>query len=89
MGTTCRHRRESHGRARYRVLNNALPDGGRFFSRASLDQILTQIEALASRKSIAEAMMKTIRQKDADAAIQQNHEPATTQASVDDFSETN
>jgi imidazolonepropionase-like amidohydrolase len=61
--------------------------GGKFFSRASLDQMLAKAEALASRKSIAETMMKTIEEKDARAAAQQYRDLKATQPAAYDFSE--
>ena len=61
--------------------------GGKYFSRASLDQMLSAAEVLASRKSIAEIILKTIQQKDAAAAVKQYHELKNTQPAAYDFSE--
>ena len=35
--------------------------GGKLIARASLDEMLTAVESLAARKSIADALAKTIR----------------------------
>jgi len=61
--------------------------GGRFFPRASLDGMLAKVEALASRKSIADALSKTIQQQDVNAAIKQYHELKATEPAAYDFSE--
>lgn len=60
---------------------------GQYFPRASLDHMLAQAEALASRKSIAEAMMQTIHEKDAAAAVKQYRDLRATQPNAYDFSE--
>ena len=49
--------------------------------------MLAEAEALASRKSIADALFKTIRDKDVGAAINQYHELRTSQFAVYDFGE--
>jgi imidazolonepropionase-like amidohydrolase len=54
--------------------------GGKLFPRASLDQMLTEVEALAARKSIAEALLQTIKEKDVDAAVKQYHQVKTNSA---------
>jgi adenine deaminase len=41
---------------------------GQYYPRTSLDEMLAHAEAMAGRKSIAQAMMKTIQEKDATAA---------------------
>ncbi len=61
--------------------------GGRFFPRASLDGMLAKVEALASRKSIAEALLKTIQQQNVEAAIKQYHELKATEPAGYDFGE--
>lgn len=60
---------------------------GQYFPRASLDQMLAQAEALASRKSVAEAMMQTIQEKDAAAAVKQYRDLRATQPNAYDFGE--
>jgi hypothetical protein len=55
--------------------------------RASFDQMLAPAEALARRKSVAEAMMQTIREKDAAAAVKQYRDLKATQPNAYDFSE--
>ena len=60
---------------------------GQYFPRASLDQMLTQVKALASMKSVAEAMMRTIQEKDAAAAVNQYRDLKATQPNAYDFSE--
>jgi imidazolonepropionase-like amidohydrolase len=60
---------------------------GKYFSRTALDQMLSTAEAMASRKSIAEAMMKTIQEKDVTAAVAQYRELKAKQPNVYDFSE--
>jgi imidazolonepropionase-like amidohydrolase len=60
---------------------------GQYFTRSSLNQMLSHTEALASRKSVAEAMMKTIQAKGADAAVQQYRGLKATQPNAYDFSE--
>ena len=61
--------------------------GGNFFSRVSLDGMLTKVEALASRKSIAEALLKTIQEQDVEAAIKQYHELKAMEPTAYDFGE--
>jgi imidazolonepropionase-like amidohydrolase len=60
---------------------------GQYLPRASLDQMLSQAEALAARKSVAEAMMKTIQEKDLAAAVKQYRDLKATQPASYDFSE--
>ena len=66
---------------------DAVVYGGRLFPKASLDEMLAKAEALASRKSIAEALSKTIQQQNVDAAIKQYHELKSTQPAAYDFGE--
>jgi Amidohydrolase family/Tetratricopeptide repeat len=66
---------------------NAVVYGGRLFPKASLDEMLTNVEALASSKSIAEALLKTIQQQNVDTAIKQYRELKSTQAAAYDFGE--
>lgn len=61
--------------------------GGKFFPRASLDGMLAKMEALANRKSIAEALLKTIQEQNVGAAIKQYHELKATQPTAYDFGE--
>ncbi len=61
--------------------------GGQFFSRASLDEMLAKVEALAGRKPIGSVLFKTIQEKDVDAAIKQYRELKATQPDAYDFSE--
>jgi hypothetical protein len=61
--------------------------GGQFFSRASLDEMLARIEALASRPSIADVLLKTIKEQNVDGAIKQYHDLKTAQTTTYDFGE--
>jgi len=61
--------------------------GGKILRRATLDQTLADIQALAARQPISETMMQTIQQKDVAAAIQQYRQLKTTQAAAFIFSE--
>jgi imidazolonepropionase-like amidohydrolase len=61
--------------------------GGKLFPKTSLDAMLSDAEALASRKSIAEAFSKTISEKDVDSAIKQYHDLRATQRRAYDFGE--
>ena len=49
--------------------------------------MLAKVEALASRKSTADALLKTIQQKDVNAAIKQYHELKATEPTAYDFGE--
>ena len=60
---------------------------GQFFPRASLDEMLAKIEALASRPSIADVLLKTIQEQGADAAIKQYHDLKAAQPTKYDFGE--
>ena len=66
---------------------SAVVFGGRFFSRASLDEMLTKIEALAGRQSIADVLLKTIEEQNVEAAIRQYHNLKTAQPTAYDFGE--
>lgn len=61
--------------------------GGKFFPRASLDGMLAKAEALASRKSIAEALLKTIQEQGVEAAFKQYRELKATEPTAYDFGE--
>lgn len=61
--------------------------GGKFYPRASLNGMLAKVEALASRKSIAEALLKTIQEQNVEAAIKQYHELKATEPTAYDFGE--
>jgi tetratricopeptide (TPR) repeat protein len=49
--------------------------------------MLNELTALASKKSIAEALLKTLHQQNVDAAIQQYHDLKSSQAGSYDFGE--
>jgi Amidohydrolase family len=66
---------------------SAVVFGGQFFSRASLDEMLTKIEALASRQSIADVLLKTVEKQNVDAAIKQYHDLKIAQPTTYDFGE--
>lgn len=66
---------------------SALVFGGKFFLRASLDEMLTKIEALASRPSIADVLLKTIEEQNVRAAIKQYYDLKTAQPAKYDFGE--
>jgi imidazolonepropionase-like amidohydrolase len=63
--------------------------GGKLFTRAALDDMLTRVEKLpgTSRASIAAVLFKTLRDKNVEAAIQQYHELKSSAADRYDFSE--
>jgi imidazolonepropionase-like amidohydrolase len=62
--------------------------GGRLFPKASLDGMLAQVEAHASKSEILEAtLLETIKKKGVDVAIQQYHELKSTQPDASGFSE--
>jgi len=61
--------------------------GGTLFPKTSIVAMLAKAQALASRKSIAETLSKTINEKDVQSAIQQYHELRATQPNKYDFSE--
>jgi imidazolonepropionase-like amidohydrolase len=60
---------------------------GKLYPRGSLDQMLEHAVTLAKRKSIAEVMMKTIQEKDADTAVQQCQQLKASDPNGYDFSE--
>lgn len=60
---------------------------GKLYDHQALDQMLSQAEMLAKRKSIAEAMMKTIQEGSADAAVQQYRQLKVSDPKGYDFSE--
>jgi tetratricopeptide (TPR) repeat protein len=60
---------------------------GKYFPKASLQGMLAKVQALASQKSIADALLKTIQEKDVGAAIQQYRELKSTQFAAYDFHE--
>src|SRR6516225_620494 len=66
---------------------NAVIYRGHLFPKASLDTMLNEVKALASKKSIAEALLKTLQQQNVDAAIQQYHDLKSSQAGSYDFGE--
>jgi imidazolonepropionase-like amidohydrolase len=68
---------------------NAVVCRGRLFPKSSLDEMLAATEALASRSKIpiADALWRTIRAKDVDAAVKQYHELKSTRDDAYDFSE--
>jgi tetratricopeptide (TPR) repeat protein len=66
---------------------NAAVAGGKLLPKSELQTILAKIEALASRKSIAEVLLKTIADKDVASAIQQYHDLKATQSSAYEFGE--
>lgn len=61
--------------------------GGKYYSRPYLDEMLAKIEILANQVPIAEAMLKTITEKDISSAIHQYHELKATQPDAYDFRE--
>jgi adenine deaminase len=66
---------------------SAVVFGGKYFSRASLDEMLARIEALASRLSIAEVLLKTIQEQSVNAAIKQYYDLKAAQPTTYDFGE--
>ena len=66
---------------------SAVVFGGKFFSRAALDDMLTKIGALASRPSIGDVLLKTIEEQNVDAAIKQYYQLKTAQPTTYDFGE--
>lgn len=66
---------------------NSVIYGGKLLSRANLDKMLADVEALASRKPISDEMMKTIQEKDVATAVQQYRDLKASQPSTYDFSE--
>jgi hypothetical protein len=66
---------------------SAVVFGGKFYNRASLDEMLIKVEALASRKPVGDVLLKTIQEQNVDAAIRQYYELKTTQPKAYDFGE--
>jgi cytosine/adenosine deaminase-related metal-dependent hydrolase len=66
---------------------DAVVYGGSFYPRASLDAMLTRVEALAARPLIGTVLFKTIQEKDIGAAIEQYRDLKATQPDGYDFSE--
>lgn len=61
--------------------------GGKLLPRPALDQMLSGVEAIASRQPIGNVLMKTIQEKDAAAAVQQYHDLKAAHPAAYDFSE--
>jgi imidazolonepropionase-like amidohydrolase len=61
--------------------------GGRLFPRSSLDEMLARVEALASKMSIAEILLKTVEEQGVEAAVKQYHELRAAQPGAYDFRE--
>lgn len=61
--------------------------GGKLFPKASLDGMLAKVEALAAKKSIAEALLKTIQKQGVEAAVKQYRELKATEPTAYDFGE--
>ena len=60
---------------------------GKYFPKASLQDMLANAQALASRKSVADALLKTIQEQGVAAAIQQYRDLRSTQFAAYDFRE--
>jgi imidazolonepropionase-like amidohydrolase len=60
---------------------------GKMFRKSAIDGMLADAEKLASRKSIAETLFRTIQEKDVDAALKQYRVLKTTQPAAYEFSE--
>lgn len=60
---------------------------GKLFSRAALDEMLSQVEAVAKRQPISEIMIKTIEEKNASEAVREYRDLRSTQPTAYDFSE--
>src|SRR3984885_9856031 len=65
----------------------AVVSDGKLFSRAALDEMLAQVEALAGRKPIGDVLFKTIQEKDVDAAVKQYRELKVSNPNGYDFAE--
>lgn len=65
----------------------AVVSDGKLFSRAALDAMLEQVEALAGRKPIGDVLFKTIQEKDVDAAVKQCRELKVSNPNAYDFGE--
>jgi len=66
---------------------SAVVADGHFYSRQNLDAMLAKMEALASRKSVAEALSRTLSADGMAAAVKQYYELKSTQSDAYDFSE--
>ena len=66
---------------------SAVVFGGKLLPRASLDEMLTKIEVLASRKPVGDVLLKTIQEQNVEAATKQYYDLKTTQPNVYDFGE--
>ena len=66
---------------------SAVVADGHFYSRQNLDAMLAKMEALASRKSVAEALSRTLSAHGMAAAVKQCYELKSTQSDACDFSE--
>jgi imidazolonepropionase-like amidohydrolase len=65
----------------------AVAFGGRLFSQASLNEMLGRVEAIAGKVPIAEILLKTVKEKDVEAAVEQYHQLKSTQPAAYDFRE--
>jgi tetratricopeptide (TPR) repeat protein len=61
--------------------------GGEYYPKNSLDGMLAKVETIANLTSIAEALLKTITEKDVQSAIRQYYELKEAQPDAYDFSE--
>ncbi len=66
---------------------SAVVSSGKLYSRATLDQMLAKVEAVANRKPIGEVLFKTIQEKGIDAALKQYRELKASQPDAYDFEE--
>jgi tetratricopeptide (TPR) repeat protein len=66
---------------------DAVVYGGKFYSRAALDEMLARVEGQAARPLIGEVLFKTIQDKGIDAALKQYRDVRATHAGDYDFSE--
>ena len=60
---------------------------GKLFPRPALDEMLTKVQALASRQPISDVMMKTIQEKNVAAAVRQYHDLRAAHPETYDFGE--
>jgi tetratricopeptide (TPR) repeat protein len=66
---------------------NTVIYGGKLLARSELDQMLSQVEALAARPLIGITLMATIQKQGIAAAVAQYHDLKTNQPNAYDFSE--
>ena len=66
---------------------NAVVYGGRLMPRSALDKMLSEVEAVAAHQPIGQVLMRTIQEKDVDAAVQEYRDLKATQPKAYDFSE--